>query len=210
MVQALKRYSRSMRNTGTSEMVEGPEAWTRFRGAMKKALAVSRAQIQCRIKEQRRPAARTKHIVILYKTLTATEPRADTAPAIRALPPQSRKPRRPEPHSAAAVTSPICLPGRFSKYGSTCRPRISGACGFSATACASAMARIRTAPSGKPAGQRRTAGMIGLNQPQQLRDAGRRQAQARRRTARGVSRGPRSKTPDDSPPAEPPAPRSRS
>jgi hypothetical protein len=35
-------------------MIEGPEAWTRFREAMKKALAVPHTEIQHRIAEQRK------------------------------------------------------------------------------------------------------------------------------------------------------------
>jgi len=40
------------------EYVEGPEAWSRFQGAMKKVLAVPHAEIQRRIEEHRKEAAR--------------------------------------------------------------------------------------------------------------------------------------------------------
>jgi hypothetical protein len=36
------------------EMIEGPEAWTRFQSGMKKVLAVPHADIQRRIEEQRK------------------------------------------------------------------------------------------------------------------------------------------------------------
>jgi hypothetical protein len=36
------------------EYIEGSEAWTRFRGAMKKALSVPHSEIQRRIEEQRK------------------------------------------------------------------------------------------------------------------------------------------------------------
>jgi len=39
------------------EMVEGPEAWERFEGAMKKTLAVPPSEVQKRIEEHRRRAA---------------------------------------------------------------------------------------------------------------------------------------------------------
>jgi hypothetical protein len=39
------------------EMVEGPEAWARFQGAMKKVLAVPHAEIQRRIEAHRKAAA---------------------------------------------------------------------------------------------------------------------------------------------------------
>jgi hypothetical protein len=41
----------------TPEYVEGPEAWTRFAGAMKKVLSVSHAEIQRRIEAERKAAA---------------------------------------------------------------------------------------------------------------------------------------------------------
>jgi hypothetical protein len=41
-----------------SEMVEGPEAWKRFDGAMRKVIAVSHAEIQRRIAQQRVEAAK--------------------------------------------------------------------------------------------------------------------------------------------------------
>jgi hypothetical protein len=40
------------------EYVEGPEAWTRFQGAMKKIIAVPRAEIQRRIEQHRQEAAK--------------------------------------------------------------------------------------------------------------------------------------------------------
>jgi primosomal protein N' len=40
------------------EYVEGPEAWARFQSAMKKVLAVLHSEIQRRIKEHRKEAAR--------------------------------------------------------------------------------------------------------------------------------------------------------
>ena len=43
---------------GKSEYVEGPEAWTRFEGAMKKVIAVPHSEIQRRVEEHRREAAK--------------------------------------------------------------------------------------------------------------------------------------------------------
>jgi hypothetical protein len=40
------------------EYVEGEEAWTRFEGAMKKVLAVPHSEIQRRVEEHRREAAK--------------------------------------------------------------------------------------------------------------------------------------------------------
>jgi len=40
------------------EYVEGKEAWTRFESAMKKVLAVPHSEIQRRVEEHRREAAR--------------------------------------------------------------------------------------------------------------------------------------------------------
>jgi hypothetical protein len=40
------------------EYVEGPEAWKRFEGGMKKVLAVPHAEIQRRIEEHRKEAAK--------------------------------------------------------------------------------------------------------------------------------------------------------
>jgi hypothetical protein len=40
------------------EYVEGPEAWTRFQDAMKKVIAVPRAEIQRRVEEHRKEAAK--------------------------------------------------------------------------------------------------------------------------------------------------------
>jgi hypothetical protein len=42
--------------TQKPEYIEGPEAWNRFQGAMKKVLAVPHAEIQRRIAEQRAQA----------------------------------------------------------------------------------------------------------------------------------------------------------
>jgi hypothetical protein len=42
----------------TPEYVEGPEAYARFEGAMKKALSVPHAEIQRRIEEHKKEAAR--------------------------------------------------------------------------------------------------------------------------------------------------------
>ncbi len=42
----------------TPEYVEGPEAYQRFENAMKKVLAVPHAEIQRRIEEHRKEAAR--------------------------------------------------------------------------------------------------------------------------------------------------------
>jgi hypothetical protein len=41
-----------------SQMIEGPEAFTRFRGAMKKVVTVPHAVIQQRIEEHREQAAK--------------------------------------------------------------------------------------------------------------------------------------------------------
>jgi hypothetical protein len=41
------------------EYVEGPEAWTRFQGAMKKVIAVPHDEIQRRIEQQRAESARS-------------------------------------------------------------------------------------------------------------------------------------------------------
>jgi hypothetical protein len=41
----------------TSEMVEGPEAWSRFEGTMKRILAVPHSEVQKKIEEHRRQAA---------------------------------------------------------------------------------------------------------------------------------------------------------
>jgi hypothetical protein len=43
------------------EYVEGPEAWKRFEGAMKRVLAVPHTVIQQRIEEQRKQAAKNPH-----------------------------------------------------------------------------------------------------------------------------------------------------
>jgi hypothetical protein len=40
------------------EYVEGPEAWTRFQAAMGKVMAVPHSEIQRRIEEHRKEAAR--------------------------------------------------------------------------------------------------------------------------------------------------------
>jgi hypothetical protein len=40
------------------EYVEGPEAWTRFQSAMSKVIAVPHSEIQRRIEEHRKEAAR--------------------------------------------------------------------------------------------------------------------------------------------------------
>jgi hypothetical protein len=40
-----------------TEMVEGPKAWKRFEGAMRKILAASPAEIQRRIEERRKQVA---------------------------------------------------------------------------------------------------------------------------------------------------------
>jgi hypothetical protein len=44
-----------------TEMVEGPEAFQRFEGAMKKVLSVPHSVIQARIEKQRRESARNPH-----------------------------------------------------------------------------------------------------------------------------------------------------
>jgi hypothetical protein len=43
------------------EYVEGSEAWTRFRSAMGRVLAVPHSEIQRRIAEQRKEAAQNPH-----------------------------------------------------------------------------------------------------------------------------------------------------
>ena len=43
------------------EYIEGPEAWARFHAAMGKVLAVPHAEIQRRIAEHRKEAARNPH-----------------------------------------------------------------------------------------------------------------------------------------------------
>jgi hypothetical protein len=43
------------------EYVEGPEAWERFQGAMRRVVAVPHAEIQARIARQREAAARNPH-----------------------------------------------------------------------------------------------------------------------------------------------------
>ena len=45
----------------TPEYVEGSEAWDRFQRAMKGVLAVPHAEIQRRIEQQRKEAARNPH-----------------------------------------------------------------------------------------------------------------------------------------------------
>lgn len=45
----------------SAEMVEGPEAFHRFEGAMKKVLSVPHSVIQQRIEEHRRESARNPH-----------------------------------------------------------------------------------------------------------------------------------------------------
>ena len=50
-------YTVSAATAGT----EGPEAWERFQGAMKRILAVPHAEIQRRIEQHRREAARNPH-----------------------------------------------------------------------------------------------------------------------------------------------------
>ncbi len=42
----------------TAEMIEGPEAWTRFQAGMKKALSVPHSEIRRRIAEQRAQSAK--------------------------------------------------------------------------------------------------------------------------------------------------------
>jgi hypothetical protein len=49
-------YDESMK--AKPEYVEGPEAWTRFQSAMKKVLSVPHVEIQRRIEEHRREAAK--------------------------------------------------------------------------------------------------------------------------------------------------------
>lgn len=41
----------------TPEMINGPEAWTRFETAMRKVIAVPHAEIQRRIEEHRKQSA---------------------------------------------------------------------------------------------------------------------------------------------------------
>jgi hypothetical protein len=48
-------HNRTMKKQ--SEMIEGPEAWKRFEGAMKAVLAVPHAEIQRRIAEHRKASA---------------------------------------------------------------------------------------------------------------------------------------------------------
>ena len=43
------------------EPIEGPEAWDRFQAAMRKVLAVPHAEIQRRIEEHRKEAAKNPH-----------------------------------------------------------------------------------------------------------------------------------------------------
>ena len=43
------------------EYIEGPEAWERFQGAMKDVLAVSHEEVQKRIEQHRKEAARNPH-----------------------------------------------------------------------------------------------------------------------------------------------------
>ena len=43
------------------EYIEGPEAWARFQGAMRRVVAVPHAEIQRRIEEHRKEAAQNPH-----------------------------------------------------------------------------------------------------------------------------------------------------
>lgn len=45
----------------TPEYTEGPEAWTRFEGAMRKALSVPHSEIQRRIEAERKRSAQNPH-----------------------------------------------------------------------------------------------------------------------------------------------------
>jgi len=47
--------------TGTADMIEGPEAWSRFQNVMKKVVAVPHAEIQKRIEEHRKQAELNPH-----------------------------------------------------------------------------------------------------------------------------------------------------